>query len=137
MGMSGHTSDQGTLCGGWDTRAACLTFSSCKWVTSHALAEMRWSHTSWNNKEEGKIILMGGYHSMNTTEIITEGENEGVPGFPMKYDTWDVCSITDQTTSTVIITGGSKTLHTVSRYGTAGHIEDLPSLNQGRYRHGW
>ena len=90
MGMSGHTSDQGTLCGGSEpsTRTTCLTFSSGRWVTSHALAEMRWSHTSWNNKEEGKIILMGGYFNPTTTEIITEGENDGVPGFNMKYDTW-------------------------------------------------
>ena len=27
-------------------------------------------------------------------------------------------------------------MRTVSRYGTAGYIEDLPSLNQGRYNHG-
>ena len=36
----------------------------------------------------------------------------------------------------MIITGGTYNLHIVSRYGTAGHIEDLPSLNQGRYSHG-
>ena len=44
------------------------------------------------------------------------------------------CAITDQ--STGIITGGKYTMRTVSRYGSAGHIEDLPSLNQGRYGHG-
>ena len=36
----------------------------------------------------------------------------------------------------MIITGGRDTLRTVSRYGTGGHIEDLPSLNQGRINHG-
>ena len=27
-------------------------------------------------------------------------------------------------------------MRTVSRYSTTGHVEDLPSLNQGRYLHG-
>ena len=36
----------------------------------------------------------------------------------------------------MIITGGMYTLRTVSRYGTDGYMEDLPSLNQGRYGHG-
>ena len=85
--MVGHTSDEGALlCGGWFYMNTCLTFSSGKWVSSHAFTEKRYRHTSWNNKEEGKIILMGGY-SARTTEIITEEENDGVPGFPMKYDT--------------------------------------------------
>ena len=72
-----------TLCGGGNTGTTCISFTSGKWVTSHALAE-----ESWYNKEEGKIILMGGYFNPTTTEIITEGENGGVPGFPMKHDTW-------------------------------------------------
>ena len=36
----------------------------------------------------------------------------------------------------MIITGGVFTQRTVSRYGSEGHIEDLPSLNQGRQNHG-
>ena len=82
-----HTSDDTTLCGGYYTKTTCITFSSGKWVTSHALAEERFGHTSWYNKEEGKIILMGGYYSGNTTEIITKEEKDGVQGFNMKYDT--------------------------------------------------
>ena len=65
----------------------CITFSSGKWVTSHALAEERSWHTSWNNKEEGKIILMGGSYSGAITETIRDEENQGVLGFPMKYKT--------------------------------------------------
>merc|ERR1719320_2144659 len=52
----------------------------------------------------------------------------------MKYNTRYACAITDKTT--VIITGGEMTPRIVSRYGTGGHIEDLPSLNQGRHDHG-
>ena len=80
-----HTSVGTTLCGGYYTRTTCITFSSGKWVTSHALAENRVFHSSWHNKEEGKIILMGG-EDVGTTSI-TEGEYDGVAGFNMKYDT--------------------------------------------------
>ena len=85
----GHTSDGMTLCGGVRSSKTCITFSSGKWVTSHALTEKRVGHTSWYNKEEGKIILMGGGDSVTgtTTEIITEEGEDGVPGFPMKYST--------------------------------------------------
>ena len=83
----GHTMDGLTLCGGVLTRTTCISFTSGKWVTSHALAEWRTYHTSWYIKEEGKIILMGGWSSVKTTEIITEGEYKGVPGFRLKYDT--------------------------------------------------
>ena len=84
----GHTMDGLTLCGGVLTRTTCISFTSGKWVTSHALAEWRTYHTSWYIKEEGKIILMGGINNGgNTTEIITEEEKDGVQGFPMKYHT--------------------------------------------------
>jgi len=144
--VQGHTSDGMTLCGGSSEptntlKTTCITFSTQrrrygKWVTSHNLAEKRMYHTSWNNKKEGKIILMGGLDSGYTTETITEGKKGGVPGFRMKYDTKFACSIADHTTNTVIITGGESTLRTVSRYGTSGHLEDLPPLNQGRFWHG-
>jgi len=130
----GHTSDGATLCGGEQTSTSCITFSSGVWVTSHALAEGRVYHTSWNNKEEGKIILMGGWDIVRTTEAITEEENGGGPGFTLKYNIVGACAITEETT--VIITGGYSTHNTVSRYGSSGHIKDLPSLNQGRYNHG-
>jgi len=136
---SHHTSNNMTLCGG----ITCITFSSGKWVTSHALAEPRNVHTSWNIKEEGKIILMGGgYNGGNTTETITEGDYDGVPGFSMKYNTWSACAIPDDTSNSVIITGGMiitggvETRRTVSRYSTTSHVEDLPPLNQGREGHG-
>ena len=42
----------------------------------------------------------------------------------------------DLTSPTLIITGGQYTMETISRYGTLGFIEDLPSLLVGRYGHG-
>ena len=42
----------------------------------------------------------------------------------------------DLTSSNLIITGGYKTKHTVSRYDSQGFVEDLPSLVKGRSKHG-
>ena len=35
----------------------------------------------------------------------------------------------------MVIAGGSETQTTVSRYNAGGWVEDLPSLNLGRYYH--
>ena len=71
----------------------------------------------------------------------------------------DACSIPDPSSATVLVTGGYYTPDTVSRYSTVlyctvlyctvlyctvlycryglqGWVEDLPSLNVGRYYHG-
>ena len=40
------------------------------------------------------------------------------------------------TTDTLILTGGFDTSSTVTRYDAKGFLEDLPSLNEGRRRHG-
>ena len=82
----GHTMDSLEICGGYSTRTTCITFTSGQWVTSHALTEERVYHTSWSTQDG--IVLMGGYDSPRTTEIITEGEYEGVPGFDLQHDTW-------------------------------------------------
>ena len=83
----GHTMDSLEICGGYtSTRTTCITFTSGQWVTSHALTtEGRYDHTSWSTK--AGIVLMGGRYSTNTTELLTEEECDGVPGFGMQYDT--------------------------------------------------
>ena len=73
------------ICGGTLTRTTCITFTSGQWVTSHALAEERKYHTSWST--DAGILLMGGSASGMTTEIISQGEYNGVPGFDMQYNT--------------------------------------------------
>ena len=83
-----HTMDSLELCGGFytsNTLTTCITFSSGQWVTSHALTEERWYHTSWST--DAGIILVGGSGSGMTTEIISQGEYEGVPWFDMQYNT--------------------------------------------------
>ena len=46
------------------------------------------------------------------------------------------CSLPDLTSPTVILTGGYYKMQKVSRYGTLGYVENLPSLIVGRYGHG-
>jgi len=141
-----HTMNSLLVCGGyyWDTTTTCLTFSSGKWMTSHSLVEERDDHTSWQT-EEGVVVLMGGNDkggdgsqtdSPTTSELVQMGGEQGEPSFPMQYKTVLACSMADLTSPTVIITGGRDTMDTVSRYGTLGFIEDLPSLVVGRFGHG-
>ena len=71
--------------GGGGSRTTCITFSSGVWVTSHTLAEKRVWHTSWAT-DEG-IILMGGSDSDTTSEIIKQGEQNGVSAFNLVHRT--------------------------------------------------
>ena len=70
--------------GGYYTRTTCISFTSGQWVTSHALTGRRDDHTSWST--EAGIILMGGYSGMST-DIISQGEYDAMPGFDMQYNT--------------------------------------------------
>ena len=82
-----NTMDSLELCGGAmdsTTSTTCITFTSGQWVTSHALTEKRSHHTSWST--DAGTILMGGSSGM-TTEIISQGEYDGVPGSHMQYNT--------------------------------------------------
>ena len=56
-----------------------------EWINSHTLAEGRDGHSSWQT-DQG-LVLMGGYDSPLTSEIIPRAGEQGVPGFAMKYDT--------------------------------------------------
>jgi len=142
----GHTMDGLTICGGMDiasltgttdTNTTCITFSSGEWVTSHSLAEVRLYHSSWATAEG--IMLVGGFLHENTTEIVTEAEYDGEPSFDLQYS-GNTCSIPDQTTETLIITGGRNAsgviVSRVARYDTLGFVEELPSINIERWDHG-
>merc|ERR1719369_1453224 len=130
-----HTMDLLTICGGLDTLTTCITFSSGRWMTSHVLPEERWYHTSWATGT-GSILLLGGEARPDTTTTVTQDEYQGKPGFSMQYSTTFACSIPDQTTNTLVITGGYFTMDRVSRYDQLGFLEDLPSLNFGKWNHG-
>ena len=82
-----HTMDSLEICGGRTSQqtSTCITFTSGQWVTSHALIERRYRHTSWST--DAGIILMGGEYGGMTTEIIIQGEYDAVPGWDMQYST--------------------------------------------------
>ena len=144
-----------TICGGMFTGNGntCITFSSGQWVNSHTLTEDRSEHCSWSTSDG--IMLLGGsmWDSQTTTETVRQGEVDSQAGFTLQYRTAycyfliryrqhfllifsHACSIHDVTTDTLIITGGNETKKYVTRYDLLGFVEDLPSLNNGRYAHG-
>jgi len=130
-----HTQSGLTACGGEviGTERSCIKFEDGSWTTlTDNLVEQRRSHSSWINPD-GDILLIGGYDSLTTTEIVYQ-DGTSIRSFDLKYDTQYACSI--ELPEMFILTGGSVTLTTVSRYSTSGWMEDLPELNEGRRGHG-
>lgn len=127
--------DIGVLCGGGAndaTRTSCLQFSqsSGTWTGYATTLESRYGHTSWVSPDG--LVLKGGWRDTEgatTSEIVNGGMN-----FTLVQDTSFACSI--QLGDSVIITGRQLTSTVVSRYNLKGHVEDLPSLSQGRWSHG-
>ena len=84
-----HTLDGFLACGGYNSDAltSCEEFSPATgtWaLTSHTLQEYRYGHVSWS-VEEG-TLLMGGYFSMTTSEIVKH-DCTTEASFDMKYRT--------------------------------------------------
>merc|ERR1712131_63105 len=130
-----HTQSGLTACGGEviGTERSCIKFEDGSWTTlTDNLVEQRRSHSSWINPD-GDILLIGGYDSLTTTEIVYH-DGTSIRSFDLKYNTKYTCSI--ELPEMFILTGGFDTLTTVSRYSTSGWMEDLPELNEGRRGHG-
>jgi len=130
-----HSMSGLTICGGDDmdkgidkSLNSCLVFSQGEWSAGPALAQGRRYHCSWV-PQEGTTLLMGGYDTDMTTELVGQG-----PSFPLKYDTAGACAI--PALDSVILTGGRYTMDGVSKYGLTGHLSDLAPLLVGRYGHG-
>jgi len=134
----GHSQDGLLLCGGGFNEEQCLTFhaASGEWVQTHRLSGERRFHSSWQ-REDGTVLLMWGENSSKITEIVSDSSAVSTPGFSLKNDKRDACSISD--TTSVVITGGGPdggATSRVSRYNNNGWLEDLPSLNNARSGHG-
>ena len=84
-----HTSNNGILCGGAtdSTKSNCIKFSEGNWITSHNLGQGRRSHTSWEHDKGESFMLMGGYYSLKTTEIVHIKTGKVVDGYELHYDT--------------------------------------------------
>merc|ERR1712131_478412 len=114
-------------------RRSCIKFEDGSWTTlTDNLVEERRSHSSWVTPD-GDILLIGGFYSGTTTEIVYQN-GTSIRSFDLKYRTREACSI--ELPEMFILTGGVYTMTTVSRYSTSGWMEDLPELNEGRYSHG-
>ena len=87
-----HSMDGDILCGGlWvhnpDVQTTCMKFSAEEgsWTYSHTLQEKRVGHSSWVTGDG--LVLMGGWMSPTTSEILSIGGGQGVPLFTMEYKT--------------------------------------------------
>ena len=79
-----HTMDNLLICGGNNSDTSCLTFTSGEWVMSHTLVHRRVAHASWQT-EDGRVVLMGGSYSIDTTETINLAGEQGEPSFDTQY----------------------------------------------------
>ena len=91
----------------------------------------RWSQQYNRDSEERSYVWSLLRHHWNTIVINI------LLIFSISYFQFsDACSITDDDTDSVILTGGDPTHERVERYGHTGLLETLPSLNEGRQAHG-
>ena len=82
----GHTQSGLTACGGYDTLRSCIKFEAGAWTTlTDNLVEMRADHSSWINPD-GDILLIGGWGSQTTTEIVYQN-GTSIRSFDLKYRT--------------------------------------------------
>ena len=85
-----HTQSGLTACGGIDSDTrrtrSCIKFEAGAWKTlTDNLVEKRWGHSSWVNSN-GHILLIGGYGSPTTTEIVYQN-GTSIRSFDLKYRT--------------------------------------------------
>merc|ERR1712098_667061 len=139
----GHTQNGLIACGGGSgslEQKTCFKLSSGAWSTfTEDPIQPRTGHSSWTTPD-GNILLIGGFPSSTTTELV---HKNGTSISSFKFfsdDTYDntyyACSI--QLPEMFILTGGgysSKQIK-VRKYTIDGFQEHLPSLNERRSKHG-
>ena len=84
----GHTQSGLTACGGYvsGTERSCIKFEDGSWTTlTDNLVEERRDHSSWVSPD-GDILLIGGYYSDTTTEIVYQN-GTSIRSFDLKYKT--------------------------------------------------
>merc|ERR1712123_58054 len=131
----GHSMNNMYICGGDDfyARDLCIQFVDGHWTSLSSTKESRDDHSSWLTPQ-GLVLMGGDYNGGKTTEIITLKGGQGGPGFTLNYETRGSCTIEDDDTNSIIITGGMG--DEVTRYDLLGYLEDLPSMLRIRNAHG-
>jgi len=98
----------------------------------------RQNHVSWVSCA-GLVLLGGGPYVHRSDDPLPDAElvtkDSSFAGFSLTYDLRNSCPVQDG--ESVILTGGSdhKPPNSVVRYNIQGYVEDLPSLNEGRWHH--
>jgi len=131
----GHSMNNMYICGGDDfyARDLCIQFVDGHWTSLSSTRESRDDHSSWLTPQ-GLVLMGGDYNGGKTTEIITLKGGQGGPGFTLNYETRGSCTIVDDDTNSIIVTGGMG--DEVTRYDLLGYVEDLPSMLRIRNDHG-
>ena len=85
-GINRHSQDGFIQCGGFGSLQSCHTLNTdtAQWTKTHNLSEEREYHSSWR-RADGKILLMGGGESENTTELVSDSSGVSTQGFTLKY----------------------------------------------------
>ena len=129
-----HTLDvvQGNLlaCGGKTTPLSCARWHQGRWHNM-TLATRRWLQTSWLTPS-GELLLVGGSGNASTTEVVWPLDQAGW-SFHLAHPTSSSCSVA--VGDTMVLTGGWKTAHLVTRYTREGKSEELAELLEGRWSH--
>jgi len=125
------------VCGG--NIRDCVEFSGGTWTTVVQLTDDRMGSSGWESSQG--LVIMGGYDSLDTAEIVRDGYSEEL--FTLSPPRVFACSIPDYDSDTVVLTGGltfnqsgGYTLNIVERYDLNGFVESLPYLNTDRVDHG-
>ena len=89
-----HTQCGRLLCGGgWNssTQQSCLMLNPLTGdftPTSVSLREKRYGHLCWDVEgENGPTLLMGGYYSERSTELVSSDGSSSSANFYLRYDT--------------------------------------------------
>ena len=84
-----HTQDGAVACGGGEGEAAtqtnCYSLTSVGWQKSHQLQKRRSLHSSWSSP--AGLLLIGGYHSGTTTEILSATDSSSTFSYSLAYHT--------------------------------------------------
>ena len=87
----GHSHCGDLLCGGWDstTPRSCLKLNSQTGVfttKSVRLVKYRTNHECWDVEGEG-VLLIGGFNSPRSTELVSPDGSTSTANFTLQYDT--------------------------------------------------
>jgi len=139
----GHTSCSGLVCGGQGSSS----LGSCEKISgtevspqaSLTLRQGRAASLCWSLPGGNKTLLLGGWLSRNTSEVVSGSSSTAFTAFTLPYTTNLACGI--EVGDHYVVTGGRDgsapgyALSTVANYSQSGLVEYLPSLNTRRFSH--